>query len=263
VSKMSLKGPLFQPFHNLHVIATGFGKLFETYLTEPNLTTIMKTTRISIVMMLVLSMFAFSCANWSKTGQGAAAGTAAGAAVGAGVGTLAGNTAKGAILGAVIGGAAGTAIGVYMDKQARELEEELPNATVERVGEGIQVTFESGILFGFDSHTLTSQAQQNIREMAGTLKKYPDTNILIEGHTDSQGSDEYNQRLSERRAQAVANYAIAQGVNASRISTRGYGESQPIASNDTDAGRSQNRRVEVAIFANEQLQEKAKQGQLR
>lgn len=223
----------------------------------------MKTTRITIALMLCLSVFVFSCKSWSNTAKGAAGGAAGGAAVGAGIGTLAGNTAKGAILGAVIGGAAGTAIGVYMDKQARELEDELENATVERVGEGIQVTFESGILFGFDKSELTPQAKQNIRELAETLRKYPDTNVLIEGHTDDKGSDEYNQSLSERRAQAVAQYAIAQGVSANRINTKGYGETQPIASNETEADRAKNRRVEVAIFANEQLKDKAKSGQLK
>jgi outer membrane protein OmpA-like peptidoglycan-associated protein len=223
----------------------------------------MKTTRISIALMLCLSIFVFSCASWSNTGKGAAAGTAGGAAVGAGIGALAGNTAKGAILGAVIGGAAGTAIGIYMDKQARELEDELENATVERVGEGIQVTFEGGILFGFDKADLTPTAKQNIRELAETLRKYPDTNVLIEGHTDDKGADDYNQSLSERRAQSVAQYAIAQGVSASRINTKGYGEAQPVASNDSESGRAQNRRVEVAIFANEQLKDKAQSGQLK
>ena len=204
-----------------------------------------------------------SCKSWSNTAKGAAGGTAGGAAVGAGVGALAGNTARGAILGAVIGGAAGTAIGAYMDKQARELDEELEGATVERVGEGIKVTFDSGILFGFDSYELTSQAKENIREMAETLKKYEDTNILVEGHTDNIGKESYNQRLSERRAQAVANYAKSLGVDRSRIETRGYGEEQPVAENATEAGRAQNRRVEVAIFANEELKEKAMEGELQ
>lgn len=204
-----------------------------------------------------------SCKSWSNTAKGAAGGSAGGAAVGAGVGALAGNTAKGAILGAVIGGAAGTAIGVYMDRQARELDEELEGATVERVGEGIKVTFDSGILFGFDSYQLTSQAKSNIQEMAETLKKYEDTNILIEGHTDNVGKDNYNQRLSERRAQAVADYATSIGVDRSRIRTTGYGEEQPVAENESEAGRAENRRVEVAIFANEELKEKAQSGELR
>lgn len=204
-----------------------------------------------------------SCANWSRTAQGAAGGAAGGAAVGAGVGALAGNTVRGAIIGAAVGGAAGTAIGAYMDKQARELDEELEGATVERVGEGIRVTFDSGILFGFDSYELTPQARENIRNMSETLQKYPDTNILIEGHTDNVGRENYNQRLSERRASAVADYTVGLGVDRSRIQTRGYGEEQPVADNDTEANRAQNRRVEVAIFANEDLVEKAESGQLR
>ena len=230
-------------------------------LLEPILI-IMKNLRFSIVLLLCASMIA-SCASWSKTGKGAAAGTAGGAAVGAGVGALAGNTAKGAIIGAVVGGAAGTAIGAYMDKQARELDEELEGATVERVGEGIRVTFDSGILFGFDSYELTPQAKKNIQEMAETLKKYDETKILIEGHTDDVGKESYNQRLSERRAKAVADYAKSMGVDGSRITTRGYGEDQPVAPNTTDANRAANRRVEVAIFANEELKEKAKEGQLK
>ncbi len=222
----------------------------------------MKVLKFSIILLLCASVMV-SCKSWSNTAKGAAGGTAGGAAVGAGVGALAGNTAKGAILGAVIGGAAGTAIGVYMDKQARELDEDLEGATVERVGEGIKVTFDSGILFGFDSYQLTSEAKTNIREMAETLKKYEDTNILVEGHTDNVGKETYNQRLSERRAQAVADYATSIGVDRSRIRTTGYGEDQPVAENETEAGRAENRRVEVAIFANEDLKEKAQSGQLR
>ena len=221
----------------------------------------MKAFKISIVILLCSSVI-FSCASWSNTAKGAAGGTAGGAAVGAGIGALAGNTAKGAILGAVIGGAAGTAIGVYMDKQARELDEDLEGATVERVGEGIKVTFDSGILFGFDSFELTPEAKQNIREMAETLKKYEDTNILVEGHNDDVGKDSYNQQLSEKRAQAVAKYAKSLGVDPSRIETRGYGEEQPVADNTTEAGRTENRRVEVAIFANDELKERAEDGQL-
>lgn len=222
----------------------------------------MKTFRFSIVFLLMAGMFA-SCANWSNTGRGAAGGAAGGAAVGAGVGALAGNTVRGAIIGAAVGGAAGTAIGAYMDRQARELDDELEGATVERVGEGIRVVFDSGILFGFDSYELTPQARENIRNMAETLQKYPDTNVLVEGHTDDVGKESYNQRLSERRANAVADYVARLGVDRNRIQTRGYGEEQPVAENDTEADRAQNRRVEVAIFANEELIEKAESGELR
>jgi outer membrane protein OmpA-like peptidoglycan-associated protein len=221
-----------------------------------------KTMRLPIALFLSLTLLFGSCANWSKTAKGAATGTAAGAAVGAGIGALAGNTAKGAIIGAVVGGAAGTAIGVYMDKQAKELEEELEGATVERVGEGIAVTFDSGLLFGFDSYALSNAKKEDLRELAGTLQKYPDTNIIIEGHTDSKGADAYNQTLSENRANAVADYVVAQGVSRSRLTTKGYGETSPVASNDTDEGRAQNRRVNVIIIANEELKEKAEDGQL-
>lgn len=221
----------------------------------------MKALKFSIILLLCASVMV-SCKSWSNTAKGAAAGGAGGAAVGAGIGALAGNTAKGAILGAVIGGAAGTAIGVYMDKQARELDEDLEGATVERVGEGIKVTFDSGILFGFDSYNLTPEAKSNIREMAETLKKYEDTNILVEGHTDNVGKDEYNQRLSERRANAVSEYAMSLGVDPDRIRTVGYGEEQPVSENESEAGRAENRRVEVAIFANEELKEKAEDGEL-
>ena len=221
----------------------------------------MKALKFSIILLLCASVMV-SCKSWSNTAKGAAAGGAGGAAVGAGIGALAGNTAKGAILGAVIGGAAGTAIGVYMDKQARELDEDLEGATVERVGEGIKVTFDSGILFGFDSYNLTPEAKANIRNMAETLKKYEDTNILVEGHTDNVGKEDYNQRLSERRANAVSEYAISLGVDPDRIRTKGYGEDQPIAENESEAGRAENRRVEVAIFANEELKERAEDGEL-
>jgi outer membrane protein OmpA-like peptidoglycan-associated protein len=207
-------------------------------------------------------LFMGSCSNWSKTAKGGAIGAAGGAAAGAAIGKAAGNTAAGAILGAAIGGVAGSAIGAYMDKQAEELEEDLEGATVERVGEGIKITFDSGILFDVDKSNLTPDAQQNIRELAETLKKYDDTNILVEGHTDATGSDSYNQSLSERRAQSVMDYATSIGVDRSRFQIKGYGESQPVASNDTEAGRRENRRVEVAIFANEELKKAARDGEL-
>ena len=221
-----------------------------------------KSLNLPIALLLSFSLIFGACADWSKTAKGAVVGTGAGAAIGAGIGALAGNTAKGAIIGAAVGGAAGTAIGIYMDKQAKELEEELDGATVERVGEGIAVTFDSGLLFGFDSYALSAGAKQDLRELAGTLQKYPDTNIIIEGHTDSKGADDYNQTLSERRAGAVADYVSAQGVSRSRLTTKGYGETSPVDTNDTDAGRAKNRRVNVIIIANEELKEKAENGQL-
>lgn len=212
---------------------------------------------------MVLSVCVISsCSNWSKTAKGGAIGTAGGAAVGAGVGKLAGNTAVGAIMGAAIGGVAGATIGAYMDKQADEMRQDLEGAQIERVGEGIKITFDSGILFDVDKSDLKSVAQQNIRELSETLKKYEDTNILIEGHTDDTGAETYNQALSERRAKSVADYLNSLGVQNSRITTTGYGEQQPIADNTTVQGREQNRRVEIAIFANKKLQRAAKRGDL-
>lgn len=206
--------------------------------------------------LVVLSTIGLSgCAQWSKTARGAVIGAAGGAAVGAAVGKATGNTARGAILGAAIGGAAGAIIGRQMEKQARELAMEIPGAKVERVGEGILVTFDSGILFDFDSAELRPAARENLRNLAESLKKYPNTNVLLVGHTDAIGSDEYNYNLSTRRANAAANYLVSLGVDRKRIEAVGRGETEPVADNDTEAGRQQNRRVEVAIFASEEYRQ--------
>jgi outer membrane protein OmpA-like peptidoglycan-associated protein len=173
-----------------------------------------------------------------------------------------GGAAGGAILGRVVGGAGGALIGRKMDKQAAELRRDLEGAKVERVGEGIKITFASGILFASNSSNLTAAAAGNIDELATTLQKYADTNVVIDGHTDASGSDAINQPLSQRRAQAVANELTAKGVETSRITATGYGSSQPVADNTTVAGKAANRRVEVAIFANEKMQKAAKKGQL-
>jgi outer membrane protein OmpA-like peptidoglycan-associated protein len=151
---------------------------------------------------------------------------------------------------------------VPVDKQAAELRRDLEGATVERVGEGIKITFASGILFASNSSNLTPAASGNIDELATTLQKYADTNVVIDGHTDASGSDAINKPLSQRRAQAVANELSAKGVDTSRITATGYGSSQPVADNTTAAGKAANRRVEVAIFANEKMQKAAKRGQL-
>jgi len=201
----------------------------------------------------------------SKTLKGGIIGGLGGAAGGAILGRVIGGksgTAKGAILGAAVGGAGGALIGRRMDKQAAELRRDLEGATVERVGEGIKVTFNSGILFGSNSSTLTAAAAGNIDELAATLQKYADTNVVVEGHTDSSGSDAINQPLSQRRAQAVANELTAKGVDTSRITATGYGSSQPVGDNSTVAGKAANRRVEVAIFANDKMQKAAKRGLL-
>lgn len=202
------------------------------------------------------------CKSWSKAEKGAAVGAGVGAAAGAAIGHHSGNTAVGAIIGAAVGGAAGGLIGSYMDKQAEELRNDLKGAKVERIGEGIKITFDSGILFAVNSSELNENSKQNLRDMSETLKKYEDTNILIEGHTDSTGEDDYNQKLSERRAGSVSAYLKTMGVAGTRITTVGYGENQPIDSNETEAGRAQNRRVEVAIFANEKLKRAAKRGDI-
>lgn len=213
--------------------------------------------KLIVLSMIVLVFIGIGCSSWSKTTQGAVIGTAGGAAVGAVIGKLAGNTAVGAIIGAAVGGAAGAYIGHYMDKQAEEIQKDIEGAKVERVGEGIRITFDSGILFDVGKAELKPVSKENIAKLAKTLTKYPDTNILIEGHTDATGSEDLNMKLSKERAESVANYLAVQNVSSSRFSIMGYGESQPVASNDTDAGRSANRRVELAIMANDKLKKVA------
>jgi outer membrane protein OmpA-like peptidoglycan-associated protein len=192
-----------------------------------------------------------ACASMNNKERGAAIGAGTGAAIGGVIGNQTGSTSRGAIIGAVVGGAAGAIIGHQMDQQAKELDQNIAGARVERVGEGIQVTFESGLLYDFDSDVVKPTAQANLRELANSLSKYPNSELLIVGHTDSKGEDAYNLRLSERRAEAAMNYLRAQGGAASRIRIAGRGELEPVAPNDTEAGMQQNRRVEVAIFANE------------
>jgi outer membrane protein OmpA-like peptidoglycan-associated protein len=212
-----------------------------------------------LAMVAVLVVASVSCSGWSRKEKGAAAGAGAGAVLGALVGKASGNTAVGAILGAAIGGAAGAYIGDYMDKQAAEIERDLEGATVERVGEGIKITFDSGILFDVNKAALKDRSKTDLANLAAILQKYGDTNILLEGHTDDTGTDEYNLELSRLRSQSVANFLAGEGVNAARFTIMGYGESQPIADNMTDDGRALNRRVEVAIYANEKLKKVAQQ----
>ncbi len=201
---------------------------------------------------LLAALIVFS-ANCTRTQKGAVFGSGGGAILGGAIGRATGNTAAGAIIGAAVGGAVGAEIGHYMDKQAAELENDLDGATIERVGEGIKITFDSGILFAVNKADLTPQAQANLENLAKVLAKYEDTNILIEGHTDSDGPEDYNQALSERRAASVAHFLASRNVASPRMSTVGYGESQPVADNATVEGKAANRRVEVAIMANEKL----------
>jgi len=198
-----------------------------------------------------------ACASLNKKETGAIIGATAGAAAGAAIG----GTAKGAIIGAAVGGTAGAVIGHQMDQQAKEIKNQVPGAIVERVGEGLQVTFASGLLFETESDVLNTSARQNLNALAENLGKHPNTDLLIVGHTDSRGTDSFNLSLSERRAAAVLNYLASQGVNRARLRPAGRGESEPLATNETEDGRQQNRRVEVAIYANEALKAEARRGQ--
>ena len=218
--------------------------------------------KIAIILLIVQSAFFFSACNWNKTQRGAAVGTGVGAAAGAAIGSKSNHTIMGAIIGAAVGGTTGALIGNYMDKQAEELQRDLQGAKVERVGEGIKITFNSGLLFDVDSYTLSSASQTNLTDLAKTLNKYDDTNILIEGHTDDTGSDEHNMSLSEKRANAVSVFLKSNAIVGGRISTDGYGEKQPVSENTSEAGRQQNRRVDVAIFANKKLKKAAEKGEI-
>jgi outer membrane protein OmpA-like peptidoglycan-associated protein len=225
----------------------------------------MKNLKNLTCFILLLSLlFAFPSCNkaYRNTAGGAGIGAAAGGALGGVIGSRSGKTVEGAIFGAAIGGVAGAAIGAVMDKQAEELRRDLKNAKVERVGEGIKITFDSGILFDVNSDALRPAAKQNIDDLAKTLKKYDDTEILVEGHTDDTGPRDYNLRLSERRAAAVSNYAQRQGVDPNRFTAVGYGPDRPAVEGTTTQARQANRRVELAIFANKQMQRAAKRGQL-
>lgn len=219
-------------------------------------------TKLVTSLILAMCLFLGACKNMNKAQKGTYIGAGAGAAAGAAIGKAAGNTAMGAILGAAVGGAAGYGIGRYMDKQAEELEKDLEGAEIERVGEGIKITFREGIQFALNSSELSETSKTNLDDLAETLKKYDDTNILIEGHTDITGTREYNMGLSEERAESVADYLKDLGVAGKRLTTEGYGPDQPVAENDSDYGRQQNRRVEVAIFANDKLKKKAEKGEL-
>jgi outer membrane protein OmpA-like peptidoglycan-associated protein len=213
------------------------------------------------VCLLIMAFLAGTtgCAEWNRTATGAAIGAGAGGAAGGLIGYAAGSPVAGVLIGAAVGGAAGALIGNYMDKQAAEIERDIEGARVERVGEGIKITFSSGILFDVNRAELRDYSRAELAKLATILNKYDDTNILLAGHTDSTGSADYNLKLSRRRAQSVSDYLSIQNVNLERCSVYGYGKSDPIASNETAEGRAQNRRVEVAIWANEKLKKIAQQ----
>jgi outer membrane protein OmpA-like peptidoglycan-associated protein len=205
--------------------------------------------RLLALVLAATTVGASACASMNNKERGAVIGAGAGAAVGGVIGNNTGSTARGAIIGAVVGGAAGAIIGHQMDQQAKEIDQSVPGAKVERVGEGIEVTFDSGLLFDFDSDRIRPDAAANLNNLAASLNKFGNSNIMIVGHTDSRGDDAYNMGLSQRRANSASAYLQTRGVPSTRITTAGRGESEPVASNDTEAGMQQNRRVEIAIYA--------------
>ncbi len=211
------------------------------------------------IAFMILASGCETVNNMNRTQKGAAIGTAGGAAAGAVVGKIAGNAGLGAIIGAVVGGAGGAIIGRNMDKQAEQIKTTIPDAKVERVGEGIMVEFNSAILFQVNKFDLSDQAKSSLDKLVTILNTYPDTDIEVQGHTDSTGTKAYNQTLSVNRSVAVANYLLGHGINSSRVVTKGYGPDVPKYPNATADGRAQNRRVEFVITANEKMQAEAKQ----
>ena len=221
----------------------------------------MKSLITGLFLVAILTM---GCKTWNNTQKGAAIGTVGGAAVGGVIGKATGNTALGIILGATVGGVTGAVIGQKMDKQAEEIKKDIPEAVVVRVGEGIMIEFNNKILFGFDQSSLSTDARTNLDKLVVILQKYPDTNIEVQGHTDSKGTALYNQNLSEQRAYTVASYLSGYGISSSRViiatsrlTTIGFGETLPKYSNNTVDGQSQNRRVEFLVSANEKMKEDA------
>lgn len=204
----------------------------------------------------IIAFISMGC-NATRSQKGAIIGGSAGAVGGAIIGKAAGNQTLGTVIGAAVGGTAGAIIGRDMDKQAEEIKQEVPGAEVERVGEGIRIEFSEKVLFGFDKSVLGTQAKSNLDDLIKILNRYPNTDIEIQGHTDSTGSDEYNMGLSQRRASAVADYLKENGITSSRISTKAFGRSAPAYPNDTPEHMAQNRRVEFLITANETMREQA------
>lgn len=222
----------------------------------------MKKSNTLIIGIVTVVMLFTGCASMNKTQKGAAIGTAGGAAAGAVIGRASGNTALGAIIGATVGGVTGAVIGRQMDKQAEELKNEVPDASVERVGEGIVVELSDKVLFEFGKSDLSDASKRSLDKMVEVFNKYPDTDIEVQGHTDDKGSEEYNQGLSVRRAVTVTDYLNSKGIANSRLNVKGFGELAPKYENTTDDGRAQNRRVEFLVTANEKMKaDAAKQAQ--
>ena len=223
------------------------------------------TALVALTVILVAGLSSCEATkNANNAQKGAVIGTAGGAILGAIIGNNAGKGGKGeigAVIGGVVGGTAGVLIGNKMDKQAQKIEEEIPGAKVERIDDGILVTFDenSGVHFETEKYNITSTSEVILTKLANILKEYADTNVLVVGHTDSSGSAAYNMSLSERRANAVTTYFVNnKGLSSSRFTTTWFGEDQPIADNSTVEGRAKNRRVNVAIVPNEKMKEDAK-----
>ena len=219
-----------------------------------------KIIALSILFSFAMGTILTGCEaakNTNKTQRGAAIGAAAGAIIGGVLGNnlgKGGNTAVGAVIGGVVGGTVGGVIGNKMDKQAREIEQALPGAEVNRVEEGIvMILGENSVNFEISKSVLTPTAKANLDKLIPVFQSYADTDIVIYGYTDSTGRLEFNQKLSEDRAASVRAYLVSKGLNATRFKTKGMGPNDPIATNDTPEGRSKNRRVEFTITANEKM----------
>lgn len=228
-----------------------------------NTISMLKGRMFRVISLVLIVSFLAGCKSWNNTGKGAAIGVGAGALLGAGIGKLTGNTALGAGIGAAVGGAGGAMIGKYMDKQAKEMETKMQAAKIERVGESIKVTFDSGILFKVNSSELSAKSKDDLKKFSEVLNTYPETNLFINGHTDNTGGVEMNQKLSEKRAQSVSSFLTSQNVAASRLTVTGFGETQPKVENTSAANRALNRRVEVLINANSNLVKAAQSGDLQ
>lgn len=210
--------------------------------------------------MAIAVLLVTGCSTMNKQQKGTAVGAAGGAALGAAVSK---GSIWGILAGAAIGGAAGNLIGKKMDKQAAELKQAIPTAEVKRIDEGINITFEAGLMFQINSSELNEQYKGDLASAAEVFKNYPETNLLIEGHTDDTGADEFNMALSEKRAKAVSAFLVSKGIDKSRITEKWYGESQPKFPNDSEANRIKNRRVEMAVVANDAMKKDAQEGKLQ
>lgn len=201
--------------------------------------------------------------NANNKQKGAVIGAAGGAVLGAILGNNIGsgnNSELGAVIGGVVGGTAGVLIGSKMDKQAQKIEQEIPGAQVERIDDAIVITFDenSGLYFDSEQYSINSASKVNLDKLSAVLKEYPDTNVMVVGHTDSSGADAYNMTLSKNRAQSVTSYFTGKGLSSGRFTTEWFGETSPVADNTTEAGRAQNRRVNVAIVPNAKMIQDAK-----